>query len=273
MTDEPIPILVYHSVDVTCARAYRRWMVTPERFARQMGYLADREYHPVSVSALTAAFVTGAQLPPRPVAITFDDGLRDFRTGALPILERFHLPATLFVVAGYVGAKSRWLGQIGEGDRPMLSWSELRELDAAGIECGAHSFSHPQLDIIAPDAAVNEITDSKRALEDGLGRPVRSFAYPHGYATPALRRAVQSAGFDSACRVGNALSSRRENPYALSRIIVTEDVTEEDLDNLLSDRHLQTAPPPDRLISYGWRVVRRLRSLLRFATHNASAAG
>ena len=273
MTEDPIPILVYHSVDVACAPDYRRWMVTPERFARQMGYLSDNEYNPVSVSQLTSALVAGTPLPPRPVAITFDDGLRDFRIGALPILERFHFVATLYVVASYVGGTSRWLSDLGEGNRPMLGWDELRELDAAGIELGAHSCTHPQLDIIARDAAASEIIDSKRALENGLGRPIRSFAYPHGYATPALRRVVQRAGFDSACRVRHAVSSRRENRYALSRIVITDDITEEGMDNLLSDAYLPIAPPPDRLISDGWRLARRLKYWMRSATHSASVPG
>ncbi|GLQ53555.1 hypothetical protein GCM10010862_08140 [Devosia nitrariae] len=254
----PVPILLYHSVDTACAAAYRPWMVSPKRFARQMAYLAKNGYRPVSASTLAACRAAGT--PPRPgtVLITFDDGLRDFVTGALPILKRFGFPATLFVVSGHVGGTSRWLSNIGEGERPMLNWTELRELGEQGVQCGAHTSSHPQLDLLSPAAAADEIVRSKSALEDGLGKPIDAFAYPHGYATAAIRRFVKDIGFTSAFRVANALSSPEEDRFALSRITMREDMDDNEMARLLSGRTLRVAPPPDRLVALGWRLVRRL---------------
>lgn len=262
MTVSPVPILLYHSVDTACSAAYRPWMVTPQRFERQMAYLADNGYRPVDASTLSARRAAGIPPGPETVLITFDDGLRDFASGALPILTRFGFPATLFVVSGHVGGTSRWLSNIGEGERPMLTWTELRELGEQGVECGAHTSSHPQLDLLSSAAAADEIARSKRVLEDGLARAVDAFAYPHGYATAAIRQAVKDIGFASAFRVRNALSSPQEDRFALSRITMSEDMDARDMARLLSGQSLPIAPPPDRLAALGWRLVRRLNQRL-----------
>lgn len=256
-----IPILMYHSVDKRCADAYRRWMVLPDEFDRHMEYLSSNDYSPIPVSTLAAFHKRGEKPPPRTVAITFDDGLRDFLTGAMPILQRYNFPATLYVVSGCVGQTSHWLGPVGEGGRPMLSWHELRDISSAGIEVGAHTVSHPQLDILGLAKAEAEIKGSKSALEDQLGQSVRSFAYPHGYYSRSTRRLVRDAGFTSACRVRHALASMTEDLYALSRIIMTSSIGVDDLHELLSGSALPVAPPTDRLVSAGWRMARRVGQL------------
>jgi len=253
----PIPILMYHSVDRASDRGSSRWTVSPALFDEHMCWLADHGYRAVTISALRSACAAGAPLPPRTLAITFDDGLRDFLTEAMPVLERCGFPATLYVVTGYVGKTNRW-SQPGEDGRPMLSWSELRGISRGGIECGAHTHSHPQLDIIPPADAFAEIRRSKHCLEDHLGCAVHSFAYPHGYASRSTRDLVRQAGFTSACRVRHALSTTNEDPFALSRIIMTSDVRANDLGPLLAGEGLPIAPPPDRLAGIGWRLARKL---------------
>jgi O-antigen biosynthesis protein len=254
----PIPILMYHSIDTQCTDAYGRWALPPATFDRHMELLAENDYRPITVSALTSLLRTQQTVPPRTVAITFDDGLRDFLTGAMPVLRRYNFPATLYVVSGCVGSTSNWLVALGEGSRPMLSWEELRSLSTEGIEIGAHTVSHPQLDLLSPATAFEEISSSKTVLEEYLGSRVRSFAYPYGYASPKTRQLVHEAGFSSACRVRHALSSTTEDCFALSRIIMTRDIGDEKLLIFLRGSSLPIAPPHDRLLSSGWRLVRRI---------------
>jgi len=130
----PVPILLYHSITDDATPRYRRWTVSPAMFAAQLAYLHEHHYTPITVSQLVHAFSDTTQLPSRPIVLTFDDGLADFYTNALPILAKHHFRATLYITTGYVGGTSRWLAALGEGERPMLQWSQLSEIDAAGIE-------------------------------------------------------------------------------------------------------------------------------------------
>jgi hypothetical protein len=145
----------------------------------------------------------------------------------------------------------------------MLSWGELRFISEHGIECGAHTHSHPQLDIIPRAGAFAEILRSKASLEDHLSRAVRTFAYPHGYACRATRHLVRQAGFTSACRVRHALSSTEEDHFALSRVIMTSNMEARDLGPLLAGENLPIAPPPDRFLAAGWRLARKVNHSLR----------
>ncbi len=265
---QSVPILMYHGIARGDAD---RWTVPTTMFAEHMRWLADHDYRPVAVSVLIAARNGSLPLHPRTLAITFDDGLRNFATDALPVLQQYDFPATIYIVTGYIGKTASW-SQSNRAGPPMLSQREIQAISEHGIECGAHSHSHPQLDIISPMAARNEIRRSKADLEDCLGQPVRSFAYPHGYASRRVRELVHQEGFTSACRVRHALSSSREDPFALSRIIMTSTVTADDLGHLLTADVLPIAPPADRLLGVGWRWTRKVHGRFRTWSQQSASA-
>lgn len=224
-----------------------------------MAVLSAKRFTVMTTGDLVDRLVSGAPLPDRCVALTFDDGLQDFRTGALPILQRTGFPATLYVVAGLVGRTSRWLAPLGEGDRPMLTVSELRDVAASGVEIGGHSMSHPELDVLDRKTAYREISQSRLVLQDLVGAPVRSFAYPHGYASRETRRLVREAGYSSAVRFPHALSGAGEDIFGLSRLDVTEALDEDGFAAMLEGRDVSVSPPQDRLAARGWRLARRFR--------------
>lgn len=167
----------------------------------------------------------GAALPPRPILLTFDDGYADFYIAALPALRRHGFTATLYVTTGYVGGTSRWLHAKEDTSRPMLTWTQLAEINARGIECGAHSHTHPPLDMLPLDAVHEEIVRSKLLLEEHLGQSVSSFAYPFGYYSERVQQIVQATGCTSACAVRLAMSSLDDNPYALARLAIRPDTS------------------------------------------------
>jgi peptidoglycan/xylan/chitin deacetylase (PgdA/CDA1 family) len=158
-----------------------------------------------------------------------------------------------------MGGTSVWLDSDGAGNQPMLSWAALRDLADDGCEIGAHTQAHPPLDCITRPAAEREIVGSKLDLEDGLGRAVPSFAYPHGHHDRHVRRMVIDAGFESACAVKNAMSHTGDDRFALARITVLGDVDTDGLARHLDGQGIPPAPRRERLRTTAWRTVRRRR--------------
>jgi peptidoglycan/xylan/chitin deacetylase (PgdA/CDA1 family) len=229
-----VPILLYHSISQHITTKYKQFVVSPALFAEHMAYLHQHAYTPITVSQFVhARDQEGLALPERPVVLTFDDGFADFFTEALPILQRYGFVATLYVPTAFIGT-NRWLKHDGEATRPMLTWDQLTKISECGIECGAHSHSHPQLDILPRDAAHEEIVQCKRLLEQHLGGGVSSFAYPFGFYSATVRRLIQEAGYTSACAVKEAMSSETTDPFALARLSVIADTSVDALAALLT---------------------------------------
>lgn len=257
MMAQRIPLLLYHSITDVSDPRFAHWAVSPELFAGHMDHLASNGYRTLTIRELVdRVFVRKQALEPRSVAITFDDGFEDFYSAAWPQLQRNSLTATVFVTTSYVDRTSAWLARQGEASRPLLSLSQIEELSAAGIECGAHGHTHVQLDTVAPATARREIEDSKRFLEAVVGT-VSSFAYPHGYYTRRVQRLVERAGFVCACAVKDALSTTSDDRYALARVIVSGGTDVDGFARMLRGEDLEAAPRDRPLRRGAWRAVRR----------------
>ena len=253
-----IPILMYHSIAEDAKPKFKEFTVPPALFDRQMAYLSEQGYTALTVSQFTyTCAYEEERLPAKPVVITFDDAFLDFYTAALPILKRYGFSATLYVPTAYVGGTSRWMEHEGEGSRPILSWEQLREIRDSGIECGAHSHTHPQLDLLFLSQAKKEITQSKLILEEHLGETVASIAYPYGYHTSAVKQLVREAGYTSACAVRNALSTPATDPFALARVLVDPDTDVDTFAALLAGHNRRiTFASYTRPLVPAWRLVR-----------------
>jgi peptidoglycan/xylan/chitin deacetylase (PgdA/CDA1 family) len=264
MTDRtrPIPILLYHSISDAPSERFRRWTVRPEQFAAQVAHLQASGRTPLTVAQLAAAIAHGgAELPPRSVVLTFDDGFADFHDRALPVLQEYRFTATLYVATAFVEGTSGWLHGAGEGERPMLTWAQLRHLHASGIECGAHGHSHRPLDVLPRRVAMDEIARSTGLVADAIGAPVVTFAYPHGYYDRAVREMVQAAGHLAACGVKHAMSALDDDRFALARVIVEADTDLARFSRLLEGERLPVMPS-ERLRTKGWRLLRRAAARL-----------
>lgn len=256
-----IPILLYHSVSDDPSGPAAPFAVAPDAFRRQLAWLREQGYVATTVSGLVGDLRRRAPLPERLVLLTFDDGFADFHSDALPVLEEFGFPATLYMTTGFIADQREELRAASPG--PMLSWGQLLEAAGRGVEIGAHSHSHPELDALVPRVLEREVVRPKRLLEERLGREVTSFAYPHGYANARLRRGVRTAGYRSACAVRNLPSHPGDDNFFLARQTILPTTGPE------AFRRLLTAPyrPPSLLhtqvLPRGWRMVRRSRALLR----------
>ena len=265
-----VPILMYHSISPasTATMQFRPFTVSPACFAEHMAYLVAQHYTPITVTQLVASRFSGADpLPQKPVVLTFDDGFADFYASALPILKQYSFVATLFVTTAFVNATSRWLQKEGETARPMLTWEQLSELPTHGIECGAHSHSHAQLDILPCAMAKAEIEQSKKSLEDHLGRAITSFAYPFGYQTARIRQLVQAAGYTAACAVKHGMSTAQDDPFALRRLMVKADTNSVAFATLLTGAYLSPLAAATTMYARTrtplWHLVRRCCALMK----------
>jgi peptidoglycan/xylan/chitin deacetylase (PgdA/CDA1 family) len=253
-----LPVLLYHSVADDARPEVHGWVTSPGVFSDHMAYLHDEGYQTLTVSEYAAWLSEPmTKAPERTVVITFDDGFADFTKHAVPALTENGLKSTMYVVTGCVGSTSTWLEGVGEGGRPMLGWADIEALSEAGVEIGAHTHSHPQLDIINRGTAWEEIRRSKGVLEDRLGHEVPSFAYPFGFHGPRIRALVERAGFRSACAVKDALSGPGDDPFAIARVIVPGDTGVETLADLLAGRGRPLAWRGERTSTKAFRVARR----------------
>jgi peptidoglycan/xylan/chitin deacetylase (PgdA/CDA1 family) len=256
-----IPILLYHSISDQATRLYQPWTISPREFESHVAYLCDQGFQPMTIDDLAQAIrLSGKKLPERPVLLTFDDGLADFLIGAMPVLAKFGFPATLFIATGYIDRTSRWLVKEGEQYRPMLSWKEIASLE--GVCLGSHSHTHPQLDILSLLEARNEIFYSKQLLEQKLGIPINTFAYPHGYYSNELREITKSAGYSSACIVGHAMATDLSDLYTLPRMIIKSDVDTMVLGKYLEGVGLRRHGAWRTFLRIAWRIFRKVKKTI-----------
>jgi peptidoglycan/xylan/chitin deacetylase (PgdA/CDA1 family) len=183
-------------------------------FVAQMRYLVDGGYHVVSLGALVDALEgrDTLPLPNRAVVITFDDGWENQYLHAFPILRRFGLTATFFVFTTPIGT-----------DRKLMTWEQLRELQAAGMTIGSHTRTHP----ILPDyhaALHNEVEMSRADIAQHLGRAPDFFAYPFGAWDAESAAWARTAGYRAARTYRGGAWNTPSDLYHLRAVPVTDNM-------------------------------------------------
>ena len=154
---------------------------------------------------------------PGMIAVSFDDGLANLRSVALPIMQKYGIVATVYVITGLIGQAYPWTSS-SSGLR-IMDAAEIAELADAGFEIGAHTVSHPDLSRCSYEESLAEITESREALERLTGREVTTFAYPYARFSDAAERAARDAGLLAA--VSYSMLARDDDRFALPRELVT----------------------------------------------------
>ena len=210
-----VPILMYHYVnDEEPSRS--RLGVSPATFERQMRFLSEHKYNVIPLEELADLIINKRKIPPKTAAITFDDGYLDNYTRAYPILKKYNLPATIFVVINRLGNKM--------GNDEYMSWVQVRELSDSGlVTIASHSMNHPNLSEIESEQEMEyEIYESKKILEERLGRQVKLFSYPFGGINHLARSIVSSSGYKSAVGTNFPKGYPNNDIYALKRLRISE---------------------------------------------------
>jgi peptidoglycan/xylan/chitin deacetylase (PgdA/CDA1 family) len=261
--DASAPILMYHSVSDVPTASTRALSVARATFAAQLNYLRQHGFTGLTFGELCQRRRTGQPVPPHSIVLTFDDGYADFIEEALPVILERGYPATVFVTTG-------WLHDAGPnaaGTSPdrMMTWAQLAELAAAGVEIGAHSHSHPQLDQLSVPRLQAELADSKHMLEDRLGQAIESLAYPYGYSTKRVREVAREVGYLQAAGVANALATPACDPFQVPRLTIRRSTSSNVFVQTANGKGIRLHYAPARALTAGWALARRTRSVARTA--------
>lgn len=203
-----LPVLMYHSIDNNDDET--KLSVSPESFERQMKFLHDHKYNVVGPEKVAAYLEKREPIPPRTVAITFDDGFYNNYKYAYPVLKRYGLPATIFMITDNIGKEG------------FLGWDQLKEMSDSGlITIGSHTMSHCWLPDADDKKLPEELKGSRRVLEDGLGKKVVSLCYPLGAHDKRVEDAAREAGYTVSFATNPGLREPSDNALAVKRVRIS----------------------------------------------------
>ena len=226
-----IRILMYHRVDRL--PYYDQLTISPELFEQHMAYLAAHQ-RVISLSQAVDELSSAEKIRPA-VVVTFDDGYRDNLLHALPILERYKIPATIFVTTQFCDQTHRHPRYASTAQPLHVNWGEAIDLSRHhGITLGSHSVSHPYLSRLSDQQAEFEISGSRRLIQEKTGIAIDFFCYPSGDYCRRESGYAKQAGYLGAVTVAPGTNRKTTPLYELYRTEVTQNDSVTDLKHKLS---------------------------------------
>jgi poly-beta-1,6-N-acetyl-D-glucosamine N-deacetylase len=204
-----VPVLMYHDV-IEQPGVY--FDVSVAEFKQQLAQLKKAGATVIPLADLYDHLRDGKELPPRAVVLTFDDGYLGLYDTAYPLLKEYGYPATFFVHTGVVGVKT---------GKDHMKWEQLQALDKEGlISIESHTVSHPDdLRKCSDQQLARELIDSKKILEQKLGRKMRFLAYPVGNADGRVARVAREAGYEMAFTMGPGWARAPADTFFVPRML------------------------------------------------------
>ena len=208
-------LLMYHAITTGNQKVSSKYSVSLTQFTEQLDLLKQMDWKTQRVCDLGDA----RNLTRRTAVLTFDDGYMDNYERAYLELRKRAMRGTWFAVTGYIGSQAHWLGITGD-ETKLMSTEQLREMARNGMEIGSHTLTHPDLTTLGQSDLDREIVKSRFELEDFLGQPVRSFAYPYGRLNQRIISTVRRAGYSYACTTRPGWFHSHKDPLRLRRVTV-----------------------------------------------------
>lgn len=199
-----VPVLNYHQVNDVDNNALT---VPTEEFERQMSYLRNEGYHAITPDQLNDYLNNGSPLPEKPVLITFDDGYRDNYENAFPILKKYDMTATIFLVSDFMDRFDNY-----------LTWAQVQEMSDSGIYMGVHTLSHFELTGLSDTDLDQQLEGGKLAIEWKTLKFAEYIAYPCGSYNDKVLAHTRKSGYKGGFTVHYDLVHPGDNPYLLSRV-------------------------------------------------------
>ncbi len=234
----PVPVLMYHHVNYHKGDMVT---VTQEVFEGQMKHLAGAGYRTLKggeiIDILEGRLVTREKA----VLVTFDDGWLDNYLFAYPILKKYGINATIFLVTNWIEKSSakrlpipQFLPSHGESKRlikgehehkVVLNWDLIKEMAGSGlVDFYSHTKSHPKCDQLSEADLVDELAGSKAVIEERLKRPCPYLCWPKGKYNDAAVKAAMDAGYRALFTTNPGVVKDGSDRLAVNRIVVKSSV-------------------------------------------------
>lgn len=208
-----VPVLMYHRVNPI---VIDRNTVSVNYFALQLDYLSCQGFTALTLSQLYEGLSGTKKLPPKPVVLTFDDGYADNLTYALPLLQRYAMRASVFVITDMVGQKCSWLKD--HECNQLMTWEQLEQWLEAGMEIGSHTHTHPRLNRLPEEELQAELATSKGILEMRLKTKIDVICYPYGDFDDRVIHSVKKAGYKAGLAIFENVSLCNQELFAIPRV-------------------------------------------------------
>lgn len=236
-------ILMYHSISEFPTEFNVPYdNVSPSLFERQMKLLVEEDWNVITLGKFVDLINMKKKIFPKTVIITFDDGFKNNYLYAFPILNKYHLRATFFIVAEFVGddkfykhllwdsASQEYCKKYPETRLP-IDWKEVKELHNGAMEIASHGLTHRSIGNLNMTEAEREIVESKEIIEKNISSVVDLLAYPFGSKTyndynSSLYKILKKAGYKGACTTEIGFIRNTANLFELPRIPIRENDSE-----------------------------------------------
>jgi peptidoglycan/xylan/chitin deacetylase (PgdA/CDA1 family) len=214
-----VPVLCYHRFAEECSASL---CMPAALFEEQMRYLKENGYRVISMSEFLQFVTYRCSIPEKSVVITLDDGYKSVYEIAYPILKKYGFTATLFIYTDFIG-----------NSKSALTWDQLRQMKVDGFEVGSHTLSHCDLtrkregesDQAFSERVREELSVSKKILDQKLGQNTAYVAFPYGEYDPAVLAVCQKVGYKLGFSVKNGENPFFSDPLTLKRDqILTKDM-------------------------------------------------
>ncbi|MDP8263818.1 MAG: polysaccharide deacetylase family protein [Candidatus Ancaeobacter aquaticus] len=212
-------ILRYHSVG---DKRVHETNIQTHIFEEHLKYLQDN-YTIISIDEGCKTLSDNTILINHSVSITFDDGYMDNYTCAYPVLQKYSVPATIFIISDYIGTEDILHHDIKDirENNYLMNWNQIKSMDPTIISIGSHTSSHCRLSTCTDTIFNEEILKSKQTIENKLKRKTVFISYPFGTKSDFNNKwpkFLQKAGFKAGFMAQYGWNTNRSNTYTLRRI-------------------------------------------------------